>query len=73
MIDSLHAWIACRGRVIDWNVAKASTVAKRLATAQPLSEYQVCYHVGTKPHLVSADAFLERYHAWCRGDVAVFV
>ena len=73
MTDSLNAWIACDGVIIRWGLAGAATVVRHLATLDAVGDCIVCYHVGSRPYLVTAARFLELYEAWRERRSTVFV
>lgn len=72
MTDSLNAWVACDGVITRWGIAGASTVAKHLKVGGAVDDCVVCYHVGSRPYLVSAQRFLELYEAWRERRSTVF-
>ena len=73
MIDSIHGWVASQGTILRWGLAKPSTVARVLTQLPTLDQVHVCYHVQGRPHLVSGEAFLAHYQAWCERGSTVFV
>lgn len=71
MVNSLHAWVAYRGTIIRWDVAHVETVVRALAGAPCLDDYLICYEQHGRPHLVSAERFLEIYESWRSRESAV--
>ena len=62
MTESLHAFIACRGQVIRWDVARPATVARHLARLDTLEGCVVGIQQWYgKPQLLTAEEFLQRY------------
>jgi hypothetical protein len=61
MIQSLHAMITREGNVVRSGIARPATVARYLAQASPLADYQVTYWYGRQTHRVTAEGFLALY------------
>jgi hypothetical protein len=63
MIHSIDALISRNGNVVRSGIARPATVARYLAQAHPLADYEVMYWLHRRPHCVTGEGFLALYEA----------